>query len=164
MRESGAPKGSVYHFFRGGKQQIADEALARYSARVVAFIDAAMAGRRRPASKVRALFEAFAARIEQAEFGESCAAGTVCLDLDRDVEPLRAAVANALERYRDAIARNLAFRDRRRAASYAGLLLSAIEGAYIRCRAERSGKPFREAGAWLARLAEDEPLREAARR
>ena len=34
----------------------------------------------------------------------------------------------------------------------AGLVLSAIEGAYVRGRAERSKQPFDEAGAWLAIL------------
>ena len=40
IRESGAPKGSIYHYFPGGKQQIAQEALDSYSQRVLAFIDA----------------------------------------------------------------------------------------------------------------------------
>ena len=44
VRDSGAPKGSVYHFFPDGKLQIATEALVVYSARVQQFIDQA-AGR-----------------------------------------------------------------------------------------------------------------------
>jgi TetR/AcrR family transcriptional regulator, lmrAB and yxaGH operons repressor len=43
--------------------------------------------------------------------------------------------------------------DRRAAESFAGLLLTAIEGAYIRARAERRSRPFKEAGTWLAKLA-----------
>ena len=39
VRESGAPKGSVYYFFPQGKQQIVKEGLKQYSERVVAFID-----------------------------------------------------------------------------------------------------------------------------
>src|SRR5512132_2897070 len=159
VRESGAPKGSVYHFFPDGKQQIAREALSQYSQRVVAFIDAAMSRKRRPAEKVRALFDAFARRIEQADFEQSCAAGTVCLDLDAEVAGLRPVVAVVLAQYRDAIAGHLSFRNRERAVSFAGLCLSAIEGAYIRCRAERSSRPFRDAGAWLSQVAAREPLR-----
>ena len=33
VRASGAPKGSVYHFFPNGKVQIVSEALERYSER-----------------------------------------------------------------------------------------------------------------------------------
>jgi len=153
VRESGAPKGSVYHFFPDGKQQIVTEALGAYSRRVVAFIDAAMRGRRTPGTKVEALFDAFAKRVEQGGFLHSCPAATVCLDLDAGLEPLRVVVAEALHDYLDVIEKHFPLRDRRRARSFAGLLLTAIEGAYIRSRAERSGKPFREAGAWLAALA-----------
>src|SRR6266511_3450960 len=154
VRQSGAPKGSVYHFFPDGKQQIAEEALERYAQRVVAFIDAALS-----AEKVRALFEAFAQRLEQGEFRQSCAGGTVCLDLDAELESLRRVVATSFAQYTNAIGVHFPFRSRKRAASFAGLLLSAIEGAYIRGRADRSSAPFREAGAWLAELAEREPLR-----
>jgi hypothetical protein len=48
------------------------------------------------------------------------------------------------------------FDDPRRARSFAGLLVTAIEGAYIRGRAERSAQPFIDAGKWLATLAEQE--------
>jgi hypothetical protein len=39
------------------------------------------------------------------------------------------------------------------------MLLSAIEGAYIRGRAEQSSRPFTEAGACLAELAQLEAAR-----
>ncbi len=154
VRASGAPKGSVYHFFPAGKLQIAAEALAIYSERVQAFIDGALAGGRSAGDKVRALFEAFARRVEEGDFRRSCAAGTVSLDLDAEVEDLRAVLADAFAAWTAVIARHFDFGDARRTRSFAGLVLTAIEGAYIRARAERSSKPFREAGAWLAELAE----------
>ena len=156
VRESGAPKGSVYHFFPAGKQQIASEALRDYAGTVAEFIDASLRGKRSPAAKVKALFDAFADRVEQGNYESSCAAGTVCLDLDAVSEPLREAVAAALDRYVEAIAAHFDCGDVRQRRSFAGLLLSAIEGAYIRSRAQRSSKPFREAGAWLAALAQRE--------
>lgn len=155
VRESGAPKGSVYHFFPGGKREIVEAGLAAHAGRVAAFIDAALSGRRSPREKVRALFEAFAKRLEQGAYRNSCAAGTVCLDLDEEFESLRPAVAGALREYQRAIGAHFPFASRRRAESFAGLLLTAIEGAYIRGRAERSGRAFREAGEWLAELAAD---------
>lgn len=156
VRESGAPKGSIYHFFPAGKQQIASEALRDYAGTVADFIDASLRGKRSPAARVKALFDAFADRVEQGNYESSCAAGTVCLDLDAGSEPLREAVAAALDRYVEAIAAHLDGGDVRKRRSFAGLLLSAIEGAYIRSRAQRSSKPFREAGAWLAALAQRE--------
>jgi TetR/AcrR family transcriptional repressor of lmrAB and yxaGH operons len=159
VRASGAPKGSVYHFFPDGKQQLVEEGLAQYSERVVAFIDLNLSRKRNPGDKVKALFNAFAERIEQGEFLHSCPVGTVCLDLDADREDLRIVVASAFDHYLHAIEAHFPCRDRRQAKSFAGLLLTAIEGAYIRGRAERSSKPFREAGAWLAELAESASTR-----
>lgn len=153
VRESGAPKGSVYHYFPGGKQQIAQEALAFHSQRVLTFIDASFSGGRTPAAKVKALFEAFAQRLEKGAFGSSCAAGAVCLDLDEDAGALRDTIATAFADWVALIDRHLAFPDAPRARSFAGVVLTAIEGAYIRGRAERSGQPFRDAGQWLSEAA-----------
>lgn len=156
VRASGAPKGSVYHFFPDGKQQIAAEALDAYSARVVAFIDDALSRKRSPGAKVEALFDAFAKRVEAGGFRSSCPAGTVCLDLDGEIEALRTAVAGSLTRYVSAIAPHFRFRDPGRVQSFARLLVTAIEGAYICARAHRSSAPFHEAGTWLAELARRE--------
>jgi TetR/AcrR family transcriptional regulator, lmrAB and yxaGH operons repressor len=154
VRESGAPKGSVYYYFPKGKQQIVKEGLEQYSERVVAFIDSTLSSKRKPGEKVKALFNAFAERIELGEFRHSCPVGTVCLDLDSNLEGLRFVVAAAFDQYLKAIEAHFPFQDRRRAKSFAGLLLTAIEGAYIRGRADASSRPFREAGAWLAELVE----------
>jgi len=66
---------------------------------------------------------------------------------------LRTLIAEAFADWTELIARHFAFRGTGRTNSFARLLLTTIEGAYIRGRAERSGRPFREAGAWLAELA-----------
>ena len=156
---SGAPKGSVYHFFPGGKHQVVGEALAVYTARVHEMIDAALAGARTPAGRVRALFAAFATRLEAARFRQSCAAGAVCLDLDQELDGIRAAIAAAFEDWMELLSAGIGIADRRRARSFAGFVLTAIEGAYIRGRAEQSGEPFLEAGRWLAEAAERETAR-----
>jgi hypothetical protein len=44
---------------------------------------------------------------------------------------------------------------RARPHSFGGFVLTAIEGAYIRGRAEHTTTAFREAGEWLARLANE---------
>jgi len=154
VRASAAPKGSVYHFFPDGKQQIVAEALADYSPRVMRFMEEALVRGKSAPSKVRRLFDAFAQRVEAGDFAKSCAFGTVCLDLDRDLEPLRVIVESTFDRWAELIARHVDLGDARRSRSFAELVLTAIEGAYIRARAQRSSRPFREAGIWLAELVE----------
>ena len=154
VRASGAPKGSVYHFFPQGKLQIIAEALAVHSGRVMAFIDRALAGESQPGDKVRALFAAFARRVEEGDFERSCAVGTVSLDLDDEVQALQPLLAARFADWMTLIAGHFDFADAARRQSFAGLLLTAIEGAYVRSRAERTSLAFVQAGAWLAELAE----------
>jgi TetR/AcrR family transcriptional repressor of lmrAB and yxaGH operons len=153
VRESGAPKGSVYHFFPAGKLSLAAEALAIYTGRVRDFIDAALASRDTPEEKIRALFAAFARRVEEADYRKSCAVGAVSLDLDEDVEGLRPVLADALGEWAGAIAAHFDFGDAKRTRAFASLVMTTIEGAYVRARAERSRRAFLEAGEWLAELA-----------
>ena len=150
VRQSAAPKGSVYHFFPGGKLQIAAEALAVYAGRVEAFIDAALAGGRSHPERVCALFEAFARRAEAGAFLRSCPVGTVGLDLAEGGEPLQPQLAAMLASWLRVIEHHIDLGDARRTRSFAGLVLTAVEGAYVRAREERSAQAFREAGQWLA--------------
>jgi TetR/AcrR family transcriptional repressor of lmrAB and yxaGH operons len=151
VRESAAPRGSVYHFFPQGKNQIVAESLAVHADRVSAFMEAALCSKRAAPQKVTALFEAFARRVEEAMFQKSCAFGAVTLDLGPEDESLRLVIASAFESWRAGVARHFEALGRQQAQSFAGMILTAIEGAYIRARAERTGRPFREAGEWLAR-------------
>lgn len=159
VRVSGAPKGSVYHFFPQGKAQIASEALTVYSKRVMAFIDQALASERQEGAKVSALFRAFARRVEEGDFRQSCAVGTVTLDLDADLQQLQTILGDAFSQWAALIGEHLDLGDAVRTQSFAGLILTSIEGAYVRCRAERSSRAFTEAGEWLAILADQQKLK-----
>ena len=152
VRESGAPKGSVYHFFPDGKLSLAADALAIYSKRVRDFIDAALSTRKTPEAKIRALFAAFAKRIEETDYLRSCAIGAVSLDLNEEVAGLQPVLAHALGDWVGCIAAHFDLGDAKRTRSFASLVLTTVEGAYIRCRAERSKRPFLESGKWLAEL------------
>lgn len=153
IRESGAPRGSLYHYFPDGKVQIACEALEVQGGRIAALLDSALASEQAGPRKVIALFEAFARRVEESGFQRSCAIGAVTLDLAPDDTALRALAAGIFGQWRGVIARHFPMGAAAQSESFAGLLLTAIEGAHVRARAERSGAPFREAGQWLSQLA-----------
>jgi TetR/AcrR family transcriptional regulator, lmrAB and yxaGH operons repressor len=154
LEHSKAPKGSMYYYFPKGKLQITREALERYGARVAAAMETALASKNKPAEKVRALFRSIAQRLEQSNFDQSCAVGAVALDLNTDVEELRPVVAEIMATWRRAIASHFKMRTRVKGESFAGLVLSAIEGGYVRGRAERSSAPLLEAAEWIAHLAD----------
>ncbi len=153
LARSKAPKGSMYYYFPRGKLQLAAEALELYGARVAESLGKALASQERPAEKVRSLFGFIAQRFEQARFEQSCAAGAVTLDIQADVEELRPVVAKIMGSWQATVARHLPMGNAARTRSFAGLVISAIEGGYIRGRAERSREPLLQAGEWLAQVA-----------
>ncbi|MGH8613446.1 MAG: TetR/AcrR family transcriptional regulator [Gammaproteobacteria bacterium] len=159
LKESGAPKGSLYHFFPQGKRQIVSEAMAVYSQRVLALFEEALSKADTPGEKVRRLFQVTAQRLEQSEFRQSCAGGAVSLDLDAELEVVRLAVSRYFEDSIDLFSKHFDFKDKRRAKSFGGILLTAIEGGYIRGRAEQSSRAFKEAATWLAEVADQEARR-----
>ena len=149
LAQSGAPKGSLYYYFPGGKQQIVIEALTLYADRVAGAFERALSSKTKPADKIRALFRFVADRFEDEAFGKSCAAGAVTLDLNADVATIQPVIEIIFKSWRAVIARHLPITNTARRESLAGLILSTIEGAYVRGRAERSTKPFHEAEVWL---------------
>lgn len=150
LAHSGAPKGSMYYHFPGGKIQIASEALRLYGQRVAGVFEKILAGKKKPADKIRALFAFAAGRVESGDFNESCAAGAVALDLQTDVAELQPVVAEVMNAWKEILAAHLPQKTAARRLAFAGLVISTIEGAYIRSRAERSTAPFEEAGQLLA--------------
>ena len=150
LAHSGAPKGSMYHYFPGGKLQLVGEALEEHGMRVAQALDAALSSRSRPADKVRVLFRSVAERLEQSKFEQSCAAGASALDLNAEVADLAPVIAAIFADWRETIAKHFVTLGKSRRKAFAGLILSALEGAYVRGRAERSAAALLEAGEWLA--------------
>ncbi len=74
------------------------------------------------------------------------------LDLAADDDALRLMISGIFDAWRAVILAHFPMSSAKQAESFAGLVLTSIEGAHIRARAERSGAPFREAGSWLAKL------------
>lgn len=154
LAEGGAPKGSLYHFFPDGKRQIISEALEAYTADILALYERELAKPGTPGQKVKRLLKLPARRLQESGYQLSCPGGTVSLDLNDELEPVRATVERYFQSMVDLFTRHLGFAERRRAESFADLLLSVIEGAYIRGRAEHSTRAFAQAAHWLAELAD----------
>jgi TetR/AcrR family transcriptional regulator, lmrAB and yxaGH operons repressor len=156
VAESRAPKGSIYYFFPQGKQQIVSEAMSVYAERGLAAWGQALSAAEEPAGKIHALLDAIAARTASGQYRAGCAAGAVTLDLDDDLDVVRAAIAAAFAQWIELISRHFPIRNAERRKSFAGLVLTVIEGAFIRARAEQSSRPFQDAADWLAEIAQRE--------
>src|SRR5260370_15400003 len=87
VRESGAPRGSTYFHFPGGKQELAREAIARAGEEMEELVDQAARHADDPGSLVRALAQLVAGRLERSGYQNGCAIATMVLELaPRDEE------------------------------------------------------------------------------
>lgn len=153
VARSGAPIGSVYHHFPGGKTQLVSEALEIHAEKSQRLIEHFFDGKRSASAALRLLFDTAADGFERAGANKGCAIGCVTLDLTESDAALRELCRATFDGWAATIERNLPWREARSRRSFAQLVVTAIEGAFVLGRATRSGDPFRVAGQWLAAMA-----------
>jgi TetR/AcrR family transcriptional regulator, lmrAB and yxaGH operons repressor len=144
VRESGAPRGSTYFHFPGGKAELAREAIARAGDEVEAMVDEAAGHADDPGSLVRALGQIFAGRFERSGYQSGCAIATMVLELAPRDGGFSADFDRVFARWRAALVTRfqpLGIAPDR-AAALADLTISALEGALVLSRAARSIEPF----------------------
>jgi TetR/AcrR family transcriptional repressor of lmrAB and yxaGH operons len=158
---SGAPKGSLYHYFPLGKSSIAVAAVEEAGRRVVATIEELASECTSTGELLRAHARLLAGWMQKSGFRNGCPITTVLLEL----APRERAVTDA---GRKAYASRLAILSRKlvedgfakvRADALAVVCTSALQGALIQARVERSGRPIEVTAAELARLLEAEAKR-----
>ncbi|MBF6212386.1 TetR/AcrR family transcriptional regulator [Nocardia puris] len=149
----GAPKGSLYFHFPGGKEQLAAEALARSSEQLRDLLADALA-----AGDTDAVVEALAENLRASDFQRGCPLATVALDASSASEPIRQACAEGFESWRLAIAEFVRRKgiEAARADALSVLALSMIEGALLLARTQRDLTPLRVVAEHLRTTLESE--------
>jgi TetR/AcrR family transcriptional regulator, lmrAB and yxaGH operons repressor len=159
IEASGAPRGSIYFHFPGGKQELAREAIALAGDEIEQMVAEAADHSDGPGSFVRALGDMVAARLEGSDYRSGCAISTMVLELAPQNEELSSDFEKVFERWRQALAGQFEARGiaAGRAAGAADLVMSAFEGALIVSRAARRIDSFTAAIEALAEAVEHEP-------
>jgi TetR/AcrR family transcriptional repressor of lmrAB and yxaGH operons len=160
LSESGAPRGSLYFHFPGGKEELAAVALRDAGAAVERLLRAQADGARTAAEGLVAALGWLESRMVAAEFEKGCPVVMVALEAAATSEPLHHACSTIYRAWARAIADRLRSEgvEAQRADALADVVLAAIEGALVLCRAHRSSVPLRRVAAELPRLlAPDRP-------
>jgi TetR/AcrR family transcriptional repressor of lmrAB and yxaGH operons len=142
--ESQAPRGSIYHHFPGGKEQLAAEALRTAGAAIAARIRAALDAHRDPSVALRTFIEEYARELRESDYQRGCPIGNAATDATATSESLRGVCAGVFAEWEQLIAQGLeraGFRGKE-ARALAEFTLASIEGALILCRARRSTEPL----------------------
>jgi AcrR family transcriptional regulator len=145
---TGAPRGSIYHHFPGGKQQLA-EAAVRYAGDFLAAGVRAATRDDDPVAAVRAFLGWWRRVLVKSDFQAGCPIVAVTVE-----SQLAEAAADAFRRWQDALAAGLvsAGATPARAARLATLVVAAVEGATLLCRAGRCLDPLDDVIAELEDL------------
>ena len=145
VAEGHAPKGSVYHYFPGGKTDIVIAALHRNRDNTAASLQTRLGTSHPLARRVKSVFRDLAARMSRDDFTSSCAIGAVALDIGADETALREACASVMTHWIDLVTECLPEfpANKRRAA--AEFLISLLEGAQLAARARKSASPIANA-------------------
>lgn len=150
IEATGAPRGSIYHHFPGGKAQLAKEAV-EYVGGVAreAIREPLEAGD--PTAALRAFVALWLADFERSGYRAGCPIAAVAVESHDESPELLASAATAFGRWQDAFAASIrkAGVPRARAQRLANLVVSAVEGAIVISRAQRDPAPLEAAGREL---------------
>jgi AcrR family transcriptional regulator len=149
-----APIGSLYHFFPGGKEELAAETLRAAGAAYQALVEAVMDAEPDVVGGVRACFDGAADTLEATDYADACPIATVALEVASTNDTLRQVTADVFRAWLDAAAERLASGeiDRPQARDLAVVLVAALEGGFLLSRAFKDTAPIRVIGETMARL------------
>lgn len=155
VAEAGASRGSLYHYFPGGRSEmVADavrEAVAEYTEALLALVDL------EPAEAIPLIVEVWRAEAEASGYTAGCP--VVAAALGGETEPVgRELAGRAFADWTEAVAGWLVHVGvpEPRAASVATLMLAAVEGAVVVGLAQRSSEPMLRVADELVRIVEAE--------
>jgi AcrR family transcriptional regulator len=142
LRRSGAPRGSIYHHFPGGKAQLIEEATRHGGDFIAAGLVAALQ-EDDPIAGLDAIATFWRTLLERSQFAEGCPIVAAGLEGDRTPEA-RAAAGEVFKRWQSILTEALMRRDMAedRARSVAALCFAATEGGAVMARAQRSLEPL----------------------
>lgn len=145
MREvavtAGAPRGSLQHYFPGGKTQLVDEAVGwagGYAADRVARVLASLP-EPTPSGLFAAMVRQWTDEYEAAGFAAGCPVAAATVDCAESVPSTRKAASAAFATWTGAVARALTGMGvpEERTGALATLMISSLEGAILLARAEQ---------------------------
>jgi len=153
VADSGAPRGSIYHHFPQGKDQLAKEAIRATSEWVLAKQGACAA--KTPVGVLECFIDLWRQVVVASNGAAGCVVAGVAVDTMPDATELMAAVRAAFDSWVDSLASQLRATGfpAARSRTLAVAALAAMEGALILCRAERSVEPLETVAGQLKRLA-----------
>ena len=144
LARSGAPRGSVYYHFPGGRNQILTEALQFAGEAITGLIDEA--AQKGGMHLVRQFVEFWDQLLAESDFTAGCPVVAAAIGCAGDEPQLTTVAGSIFGLWRDALTRAFVSDgfDEADAASLAIMCIASLEGAVVLCRSTRSVDPLRD--------------------
>jgi TetR/AcrR family transcriptional repressor of lmrAB and yxaGH operons len=155
LEKSGAPRGSLYFHFPGGKEEIGIEAVKRVGETVAGQFRALHDSGVDMDTYVHRVFRATAKGIEERDYKASCPIAAIAAEMGASNPQLNETVRRVFADWEKEIAYAAEARgmSTRNAADFASAMLSAIEGAMVISKAQGKSAPHTNAARALKALA-----------
>jgi len=160
--EAQAPWSSMYHFFPGGKEQLAEQAI-RYGGELYAqMIRQCFAAYPDPREAIAVMFSGEAKILRSSGFRLGCPVASVALDVASTTETVRKPCAEVFASWINALAEGIAASGtpQETATDLASYILASLEGAIILSRTSKSVRPLEQTARFVLRTLQD-TIREA---
>jgi TetR/AcrR family transcriptional repressor of lmrAB and yxaGH operons len=157
---AGAPKGSLYHYFPKGKDEIGEAAVRFAGARVARTLEQLSVEHSSTASLMKAYGRLLVGWMAESGFSDGCPITTTLLETAPASPPITAAGREAFGSWRDVLVRSL-IRDgfpNGDARRMATLAIASLEGALILARVEQNARPINEVFDALADVLRDDGI------
>lgn len=151
-----ATPGSVYHFFPGGKQELAVAVIRSGEQEFIDELSAVMRAESDPAEALRIFTELLADGLRASGWHSGCPVAATAIGASSRLPDIQAAAAEALSHWHELVFERLkaAGIDEGEARELAHTVISTLEGAELAAQLSRSREPLDLAGKHLARLIE----------
>ncbi len=153
LEQSGAPRGSLYYHFPGGKEELVLEATRQGVASVTQLLKELLTGSPDVADGMRAFIEAVAHVLRDSGYVFGCPVAPIVLD-SPESSALAEVCQEALEEWQQVLVEGLGSGgiERGRAESLATMIVCGLEGGLILARARRDTAPLDAVAEELASM------------
>jgi AcrR family transcriptional regulator len=144
LNDAQAPFSCLYHYFPGGKEELAAAAICQSGQSYLRLVEAVWDGQPDLASSVDAMFSGAASALAASDYADACPIATVALEVASTNDGLRQIVANIFEDWTSAAVGRLegAGLAPESARTAALALIGLLEGAFILCQSMRTIEPM----------------------
>ncbi|RZQ64779.1 TetR/AcrR family transcriptional regulator [Amycolatopsis suaedae] len=150
-----APFGSIYHFFPGGKEQLAEEVIRTSGPMYIELFELLFEPATDLCGGIESMFAAAADMLVETDYADACPIATVALEVASTNERLRVATADVFTGWIEAGTAGFTRfgLDADAARQLTITMVTSLEGAFVLSRALRDTEPVLTAGRAVAATA-----------